>query len=185
MHAEIADFLVDLLQNSVEAKAAKVILNYTEYVGDRIEVEIIDNGCGMTPEVLKKVQDPFFTDGTKHVKRKVGLGIPFLMHAVSLSGGDFHLESEPGKGTKFSFSFDLKNIDTPPQGDLSAAVLQTMMFDGDFEFEFNRKQVIGGKENGYTVLRTELIDALGGDLTDASAIKLAKDFLRSQEEDLI
>ncbi|MBQ3648234.1 MAG: ATP-binding protein [Spirochaetia bacterium] len=185
MHAEIADFLVDCLQNSVEAKASKVILNYTEYVGDRIEVEIIDNGCGMSPEILKKVQDPFFTDGTKHVKRKVGLGVPFLIQAVSLSGGQFNIESEVGKGTKFSFSFDLKNIDTPPQGDLSAAVLQTMMFDGDFEFEFNRAQIIGGKENRYTVLRTELIEALGGDLSDASSIKLAKDFLRSQEEDLI
>lgn len=185
MHAEIADFLVDCLQNSVEAKAAKVILNYTEYVGDRIEVEIIDNGCGMSPEILKKIQDPFYTDGTKHVKRKVGLGVPFLMHAVSLSGGQFKVESEVGKGTKFSFSFDLKNIDTPPQGDLSAAALQTMMFDGDFEFEFNRRRIAEGKEKGYTVLRTELIDALGGDLSDASSIKLAKDFLRSQEEDLV
>ena len=185
MHAEIADFLVDCLQNSVEAKAAKVILNYTEYVGDRIEVEIIDNGCGMTPAILKKIQDPFFTDGTKHIKRKVGLGVPFLMQAVSLSGGQFHVESEVGKGTKFSFSFDLKNIDTPPQGDLSAAALQTMMFDGDFEFEFNRRRIAEGKEKGYTVLRTELIDALGGDLSDASSIKLAKDFLRSQEEDLV
>ena len=184
MHAEIADFLVDCLQNSVEAKAAKVILNYTEYVGDRIEVEIIDNGCGMTPAILKKIQDPFFTDGTKHLKRKVGLGIPFLMQAVSLSGGQFHVESEVGKGTKFTFSFDLKNIDTPPQGDLSAAALQTMMFDGDFEFEFNRRRIADGQEKGYTVLRTELIDALGGDLSDASSIKLAKDFLRSQEEDL-
>ena len=185
MHAEIADFLVDCLQNSVEAKASKVILNYTEYVGDRIEVEIIDNGCGMSPETLKKATDPFFTDGTKHVKRKVGLGIPFLMQAVSLSGGKFNVDSKVGKGTKFSFSFDLKNIDTPPQGNLSAAVLQTMMFDGDFEFEFNRKRIRDGKESGYTVLRTELIDALGGDLSDASSIKLAKDFLRSQEEDLI
>jgi hypothetical protein len=41
----------------------------------------------MTPAILKKIQDPFFTDGTKHIKRKVGLGIPFLMQAVSLSGG--------------------------------------------------------------------------------------------------
>ncbi|MBR5914831.1 MAG: ATP-binding protein [Spirochaetia bacterium] len=185
MHAEIADFLVDCLQNSVEAKASKVILNYTEYAGDRIEVEIIDNGCGMSPEILKKIQDPFYTDGTKHVKRKVGLGVPFLMHAVSLSGGQFKVESEVGKGTRFSFSFDLKNIDTPPQGDLSAAALQTMMFDGDFEFEFNRRRIAEGKEKGYTVLRTELIDALGGDLSDASSIKLAKDFLRSQEEDLV
>ena len=185
MHAEIADFLVDCLQNSVEAKASKVILNYTEYAGDRIEVDIIDNGCGMSPEIMKKVQDPFFTDGTKHIKRKVGLGIPFLMQAVSLSGGKFSLESEVGKGTKFSFSFDLKNIDTPPQGDISAAVLQTMMFDGDFEFEVNRRRFKDGKETGYTVLKTELIDALGGDLSDASSIKLAKDFLRSQEEDLI
>lgn len=185
MHAEIADFLIDCLQNSIEAKADKVILNYTVFDGDRIEVEIIDTGCGMSPEILKKIQDPFYTDGTKHVKRKVGLGIPFLMQAVNLSGGKFSVDSEVGKGTKFAFSFDLRNIDTPPQGDINAAVLQAMMFDGDFELEFNRKRISGGTEKGYTVLKTELIEALGGNLSDASAIKLAKTFLDSQEEDLI
>ncbi|MCQ2604706.1 MAG: HAMP domain-containing histidine kinase [Spirochaetia bacterium] len=184
MHAEIADFLVDCLQNSVEANAKYIILDYFYFVDDRIEVAIIDNGKGMDSEILKKIQDPFYTDGTKHVRRKVGLGIPFLIQAVNLSGGHFSVESQKGKGTELRFSFDLKNIDTPPEGDVNGAVVQTMMFDGDFELEFNKKRIENGIEKGYTIKKTELTDALGG-LSDASSIKLAKTFLDSQDEDLI
>lgn len=183
MHAQIADFLADCLQNSVEAGAGYIIINYTVRTGDAIEVAIIDNGKGMSDEILKKIQDPFYTDGTKHVKRKVGLGIPFLMQAVNLSGGTFSVESEVGKGTTFRFSFDLNNIDTPPQGDVNGAVIQAMMYDGEYELEYNKAVVNQGEEKSYTVKRTELIDALGC-LSDPSAIKMAKVFLSSQDEDL-
>lgn len=183
MHAEICDFVVDCLQNSVEAGAGYIKLNYTVFEGEKIEVEIIDNGKGMDAEILKKIQDPFYTDGTKHVKRKVGLGIPFLIQAVNLTGGTFSVKSEKGKGTEFKFDFDLKNIDTPPEGDISASILQAMMFEGDYELEFNKKLIRCGNEKSYTVKRKDLIDALGG-LSDASSLKLAKAFLDSQEEDL-
>ncbi len=183
MHAVIADFLADCLQNSVEAGAGYITLNYTVYTGDKISVEIKDNGKGMSGETLKKIQDPFYTDGTKHVKRKVGLGIPFLMQAVALSGGDFGVESELGKGTTFRFSFDLNNIDTPPQGDVNGAVVQAMMYDGGYELEYNKAVVNQGVEKSYKIKRTELIDALGC-LSDPSAIKMAKVFLSSQDEDL-
>ena len=36
----------------------------------------------MTDEELKKAVDPFYTDGLKHKKRKVGLGLPFMIQAV-------------------------------------------------------------------------------------------------------
>ena len=75
-----------------------------------------------------------------------GLGIPFLMQAVNLSGGTFSVESEVGKGTTFRFSFDLNNIDTPPQGDVNGAVVQAMMYDGGYELEYNKAMELVSKE---------------------------------------
>lgn len=183
MHAAICDFIVDCLQNSVEAESNYIKFSYKKN-GDNIEATIEDNGKGMSQEQLLKARDPFYTDGTKHVKRKVGLGIPFLVQAVSLSGGEFDIQSEKGKGTTLRFTFDNSNIDTPPEGDIISAVLQAMMFEGDYELEFERtlgQDSVTG--SSYTVKRSELLDILGN-LSTAGTITMAREFLRSQEENL-
>lgn len=183
MHVAVCDFIADCLQNSIEAGSEHIVL---DYLNDEnlIKTVITDNGKGMTSEQLEKVRDPFYTDGTKHIKRKVGLGIPFLMQAVNLVDGYFTIESEAGAGTRVEFVFDKDHIDTPPEGDLISSVLQAMMFDGDFELEFRRAVIKNGVNRNYIIRRTELQDILG-DLNSGTSISLAREFIRSQEEDLI
>ena len=183
MHVAVCDFIIDCLQNSVEAGSGKIILEYT-LEENLIKTVIRDNGRGMSLEQLEKVRDPFYTDGTKHIKRKVGLGIPFLIHAVNLVDGKFSIASEEGKGTVIEFVFDRDHIDTPPEGDLISAVIQAMMFDGDFELEFRRTAVENGISRNYIIRRSELISILG-DLNSAASISLARQYIESQEEDLI
>jgi hypothetical protein len=183
MHAAICDFIADCLQNSVEANSSYIKILY-DRKSSTITTIIEDNGKGMTKEQLEKVRDPFYTDGTKHVHRKVGLGIPFLLQALNLSGGTFDIWSEKGVGTKLEFSFDISNIDTPPEGDISFAVLQAMMFNGDYELEFIRTYSLDGiQEDQYIIKRSELLDTLG-EITTAESINLARQFFRSQEENL-
>lgn len=179
MHAAVCDFILDCLQNSIEADAALVKLMIDE-TSKLFSVTITDNGIGMTEEELRKAVDPFYTDGLKHKKRKVGLGLPFLIQAIEQTDGVWLLDSEKGKGTKLEFSFRLDNVDTPPVGDISGMLLQAMMFDGDFELEFVRKHFRNSA--GYTFKRSDIIEVLG-DLNDANSLILAKQFLKSQEED--
>jgi hypothetical protein len=183
MHAAVCDFILDCLQNSIEAGASRIELSYME-TPENLSIKISDNGCGMTDEELKKAVDPFYTDGQKHRKRRVGLGLPFLIQAIEQSDGDWLLESEKGRGTELSFSFRLNNVDTPPAGDVSGMLLQAMMFDGNFELEFERGIMQGGQKDNYQVKRSEIIEVLG-DLNDAQSLIMAKHFFRSQEEDLI
>ena len=183
MHVAVCDFIIDCLQNSIEAGSEEIILEYT-LEENLIKTVIRDNGKGMSLEQLEKVRDPFYTDGTKHIKRKVGLGIPFLIHAVNLVDGKFSIESEEGKGTVVEFVFDKDHIDTPPEGDIISAVIQAMMFDGEFEIEFRRTAVKNGIERNYIIRRSELQSILG-DLNSADSINLARKFIKSQEEDLI
>jgi PAS domain S-box-containing protein len=68
-----------------------------------IEVLIEDNGCGMSPEVLARVLDPFFT--TKEAGKGTGLGLSMVQTAVQAHQGVMAIRSEPGAGTCVSLRF--------------------------------------------------------------------------------
>jgi two-component system cell cycle sensor histidine kinase/response regulator CckA len=65
--------------------------------GDYVLVEVVDQGCGMTSEVLSQAIDPFFT--TKDVGQGTGLGLPMVFGIVQGHQGFMAIESEPTKGT--------------------------------------------------------------------------------------
>jgi len=182
MHVAVCDFILDCLQNSIEAGASRIELSIIE-TPKRLSIEITDDGCGMTDEELKKAVDPFYTDGQKHKKRRVGLGLPFLIQAIEQSDGECKLESEKGRGTILKFSFRFDHVDTPPTGDISGMLLQAIMFDGSFELEFKRELEQDGRSDAYSVKRSDLIEVLG-DLNDADSLIMARQFLESQEDDL-
>jgi len=178
LHFTVSDFLLDLVQNSVEAGAGHIALKVSADDGV-LEIVVADNGKGMDASTLARVKDPFFTDGVKHARRKVGLGIPFLVQALEQVNGSFELESEPGKGTTLRCSFPLDHVDTPQLGDLPGFFLLALGFDGDYELEIQRSDRLRGVE--YQVSRSELMEALGG-LHDAASLLLLRGFLDSQEE---
>jgi PAS domain S-box-containing protein len=63
-------------------------------------IHLSDNGCGIPPENLGKVYDPFFT--TKEVGRGTGQGLA-ISHSIVVDkhGGDISVQSEVGVGTSF------------------------------------------------------------------------------------
>jgi PAS domain S-box-containing protein len=65
--------------------------------GQYLEISVTDTGIGMTPDVLQRAMEPFFT--TKGVGEGSGLGLAMAHGFVAQSGGHVAINSEPGIGT--------------------------------------------------------------------------------------
>jgi two-component system sensor histidine kinase RegB len=65
--------------------------------GGRVIFEVSDRGPGISPDVLARVGEPFFT--TKPTGRGMGLGIFLARAVVERLGGQFAIRSVPGAGT--------------------------------------------------------------------------------------
>ncbi len=120
MLRDISLHILDLTQNSIKAKALHVGIRLSADSGTGLlTVGIEDDGCGMSKEFLKKVEDPFTTSRTT---RKVGMGIPFFKLACIQSGGDFTITSEEGKGTQLEGTLAIDSIDRLPLGNLGETI---------------------------------------------------------------
>jgi hypothetical protein len=177
MHYGLEDYVLDIAQNAVEAGPSEVIVELAE--SDALfHVIVSDDGRGMSVDEKARATDPFYTDGIKHARRKVGLGLPFLIQAVELAGGHWSIESEKGVGTKVEFGFPAASVDSPPVGDLPSLILGLFCLPGGHEMIVRRS----GKRGSYELRRSELADAVGG-LERASSLALLKDYLTSMECD--
>lgn len=74
--------------------------------GDTITLEVSDDGAGIAPELLDKVQEPFFTTKTGGT----GLGLAICRALVWQNGGSLSIDSAPGTGTRVSIHL---SVDRP------------------------------------------------------------------------
>ena len=112
----LGQILVNLLSNAVK---------YTPYGGTirldiaelpcaipgqaAISIVVTDNGCGMTPEFLTHIFDPFTRaeSSTTNKVQGTGLGMAITKNIVDLMGGQITVESKPNRGSRFEVTLSL------------------------------------------------------------------------------
>jgi signal transduction histidine kinase/purine-cytosine permease-like protein len=101
----IEQVLINLIQNAYQSlrtrRATIHIRTFRE--GDSVVFEINDQGCGIPPEDLDHVLDPFFT--TKRDSGGTGLGLSVSTGIVKEHGGTLTIESVPREGTRVVLTF--------------------------------------------------------------------------------
>ncbi|MEH6825810.1 MAG: transporter substrate-binding domain-containing protein [Motiliproteus sp.] len=97
----IEQVVINLIVNACQAldssdKAITVKTRYHPWNGE-LRLEVKDQGCGIEPENLSRLSDPFFT--TKREQGGTGLGLSVSASIVQEHGGTLVYDSEPGQGT--------------------------------------------------------------------------------------
>ncbi len=77
-------------------------------VGEKVIVEVIDNGVGIPPENLPKIFEPFFT--TKEIGKGTGLGLAVCYGILTEHGGSLDVQSTVGVGTTFTITLPAVNL---------------------------------------------------------------------------
>lgn len=121
---ELSQHILDVAFNSLEAGADRLEITVSENILiNLLQIEVRDNGRGITPADIPRVMDPFYT--TKKEK-KVGLGIPLFREAVERCGGLFEIKPAPRAGTVVTATFPHDHLDRAPLGDI-AGTLSVLM----------------------------------------------------------
>ncbi|MEM1484522.1 ATP-binding protein [Oscillospiraceae bacterium PP1C4] len=174
---ELSLNVLDVAQNSVRAGATLIEITVDEQPQkDLLIITIADNGCGMSPQQISKVTDPFFTTRTT---RKVGLGVPFFKMAAEMTGGHLVIDSKVGAGTTVKAFFGLSHIDRMPLGDISATICSLIQCNPDIDFTYTYRRseqaftadtrVFRGILEGVPLSNPEVIEFIGGFIREHSS----------------
>ncbi len=105
---QIIQVFINLLLNAVDAMDGKEgeISIHSRLDTDKICVEVIDNGKGMSNDIKEKIFEPFFT--TKKVGEGTGLGLWVSYGIIKNLGGEINVKTELGKGSIFTVTIPTK-----------------------------------------------------------------------------
>ena len=174
--------ILDVAENSVKAGASLIQILLTEQ-GDLLTIEIIDDGCGMSADVVRSVIDPFYTTRTT---RKVGMGVPLLKMACEQTGGELTIrsvtqEDDPqNHGTHVTATFHTNHIDFTPLGDVTATILTLIQGHPNTDFLFRHTKDGHVVELDTRSLREVLEDV---PLSSYDVIQWIGGYLQEQYED--
>ena len=148
--------ILDIVENSFAAGARRVEIRLEEDLrADRMTIEIVDDGCGMDEEMVKRALDPFFTTRTT---RRVGLGLPLLAEACRMSNGQLCVQSCPGGGTTVKATFQRSHIDRKPLGNMGDTLTTLIVGHPEVDLSYEHR-----KDGAHFSLDTREIRAELGD----------------------
>lgn len=109
MAAQIKQVLVNVLTNAVQAIDKQGLITVRSGVqSDQVWLEVSDTGCGMAPDVQKRIFEPFYT--TQAVGKGTGLGLSVSWEIIKQHHGELAVHSEPGQGSTFRVSLPVHQV---------------------------------------------------------------------------
>jgi len=107
----LAEILLNLLKNARESLGDTGKIRITAHCrrNQAVEISVQDDGPGIAPDKMERVFEAYYT--TK--EKGTGLGLAIVKHNVELYSGTVRVDSELGKGAKFTVVFPAKALPKP------------------------------------------------------------------------
>ena len=99
----LLDLLCNLVSNGMKAGApGDPIVITAEPDGNAVRLTVADHGCGIPPEQLARVVEPFYMVDKSRARRQggSGLGLALCKRIAEVHGSELQVESAPGQGTR-------------------------------------------------------------------------------------
>jgi signal transduction histidine kinase len=125
--------LFNLLSNALKftPKGGHVAVG-AQAVGDNVLVSVRDDGVGIAAADQARIFEEFQQVGTSHLQEGTGLGLAISRRFIELHGGTLRVESEPGRGSTFTFALPrtqgaaiAPDREAPPRAEVAATATRT------------------------------------------------------------
>ncbi|PYS52644.1 MAG: hypothetical protein DMF68_01110 [Acidobacteria bacterium] len=104
----ITQVVTNLVGNAIKYSPERTtVMVSTQLEADTVRLSVEDRGYGIPPEAIDRVWEKFYRvvrDGQEKDEESTGLGLSFVREVVEQHGGTVTLESEVGRGSKFTFT---------------------------------------------------------------------------------
>lgn len=104
----ITQAVVNLVGNAIKYSPERTTVTVSTLLeADAVRVSVEDKGYGIPPESIDRVWEKFYRvmrDGQEKDEESTGLGLSFVREVIEQHGGEVEVESEVGRGSKFSFT---------------------------------------------------------------------------------
>ncbi|UCE99453.1 MAG: HDOD domain-containing protein [Planctomycetota bacterium] len=108
--AQVVSAIANILCNCLESYSDEMgpikVTTALENSGEFVKLQIIDTGCGMDVETVRKASQPFFS--AKPAGRKRGMGLAHAHRIIQLNKGTLNIASQPGSGTTVTICLPCK-----------------------------------------------------------------------------
>lgn len=123
--SQINQVLLNLFNNAAQAipdgKKGELKIITNQERDNEISISVIDNGSGISQDVLEKMFEPFFT--TKKAGEGTGLGLAIASQIIEQHGGKLQAQSTVGQGTRFVLTLPIQQHVSQEQESASPKVL--------------------------------------------------------------
>ena len=159
MREEGGTLHVKLIRVEVDRQTA--LQHHELHTGPHVRLTVTDTGCGMEPETLEHIFDPYFT--TKEVGEGTGLGLSVVHGIVNTHGGAITVKSAPAKGTTFHVYFPIiekeEKLQERSEGPLPTGNERILFVDDEQVIVYIGEKTLG--QLGYDVVtKANGVDAL-------------------------
>ncbi len=167
--------LLNLAINSRDADAGRVALTVTRTARGEVQIEVRDDGHGMTAEVAERAAVPFYT--TKPITTSSGLGLAMVASFVDASHGELEIRSAPEMGTTVTLTLPAV-LDDQGQPGPGAATAAPESLGG-------RRVLVVEDQAAVREVTAGLLASRGAQVHGVADAEAALEYLASQEADVV